>query len=95
MNCRSNLQSLFTLAFLCYSLSSALAQTRLSPTDHCRDFAANAIVTFADQDLANVVNDALGLDMQATLTCGQAAELEQLIVGTTIERVVYGGTLRP
>ena len=37
----------------------------------------------------------LGLDMQATLTCGQAAELEQLIVGTTIEGVVYGGTLRP
>ena len=95
MNCRPNLQSLFTLAFLCYPLSSALAQTTLSPTDHCRDFSTDAIVTFADQDLANVVNDTLGLAVQAALTCGKAAELEQLIVGTTIERVVYGGTLRP
>ena len=84
MNFRPNLQGLFTLAFLYFPLSSALAQTTLSPTDHCRDFSADAIVTFADQDLANVVNDALGLAVQAPLTCGQAAKLERLIVGTTI-----------
>lgn len=95
MNFRHHLSTLLTLVLLCFPFINTYAQTTLSPTDHCRNFSADAIVSFADQDLAEVVNDALGLDSQAPLTCGQAAELEQLIVGTTIERVVYGGTLRP
>ncbi len=75
--------------------ANAQAQIILSPTEHCRDFTEDAIVTFADQDLAEVVNEALGLDVGAALSCGKARSLEQLIVGTSIERVVYGGTLRP
>ena len=75
--------------------ANAQAQIILSPTEHCRDFTEDAIVTFADQDLAEVVNEALGLVAGAALNCGKAASLEQLIVGTSIERVVYGGTLRP
>ncbi len=39
-------------------------------------FSADAIVTFADPDLAEVVNEALGLDAGAALSCGQAAEFE-------------------
>ena len=92
---RRYLSILITLVLLCSNLSSTHAQTILSPTDHCQDFSADAIATFADSDLAEVVSEALGLDRQAAVTCGQAADLEQLIVGTTIERVVYGGTLRP
>lgn len=75
--------------------TSAQAQITLSPADHCRDFSADAIVSFADPDLAEVVNQAAGLAAGEPLSCGQAAGLEQLIAGTTIERVVYGGTLRP
>ena len=86
---------LITLVLLCSPFINAHAQTTLSPTDHCRDFSADAIVTFADADLAEVVNNALGLDVQAPLSCRQAAELERLAVGATSERVVYGGTLRP
>ena len=97
MNRRSHLPMLVTLLLACSLANFANAQTQstLSPTQHCRDFSADAIVTFADLDLAEVVNEALGLDSGALLHCGQAAGLEELIVGTTIERVVYGGTLRP
>jgi hypothetical protein len=95
MSLRPTITKLLALALLCYPLANALAQTTLSPTDHCQDFSADAIVTFADADLAEVVNEALGLEDGAPLSCGQAAELEQLVVGTTIQRVVYGGTLRP
>ena len=70
------------------------AQTTLSSTDHCRDFSESDIVTFADPDLEEVVRDALDLAANEPLTCGQAAGLQQLVVGTDIERVVYGGTLR-
>lgn len=95
MNLRPCLPGMFALAVACLPLFNAQAQTTLSPTDHCRDFSADAIVTFADPDLAEVVNAALGLDAQTPLTCRQAAGLERLNVGSTIERVVYGGTLRP
>ena len=98
MNRRAYLLKMATLVLLCLpfaSITAVQAQTPLSPTQHCRDFSADAIVTFADPDLAEVVSDALGLDTGATISCGQAAELDQLIVGTTIQRVVYGGTLRP
>jgi hypothetical protein len=95
MNLRSRLSNLITLILLCYPFISTQAQTTLSPTDHCRDFSADAIVTFADSDLAEVVNGALGLDVQAPLNCEQAAELMRLAVTATSERVVYGGTLRP
>ena len=91
----STLASLL-LVFFCFT-NSANAQPfkTLSPSEHCRDFSQDAIVTFTDQNLAHVVNEALGLDADAAINCRQAASLEQLIVGTTIERVVYGGTLRP
>jgi len=98
MNRRPYLPKLVTLLLLTCSLvnfANAQTQSTLSPTEHCRNFSANAIVTFADPDLAEVVNEALGLDTGAALSCGQAEELEELIVGTTIQRVVYGGTLRP
>lgn len=98
MNRRYCFPKLATLLLAIFSIANcvnAQAQTTLSPTDHCRDFSADAIVTFADPDLGEVVNDTLGLGPNAALSCGQAAELEQLVVGTTIQRVVYGGTLRP
>ena len=98
MSHRSRLIDPATLVLLCSAVCNSVAtsaQTVLSPADHCHDFAADAIVTFADPDLAEVVNDALNLAPGVPLNCGQAASLEQLIVGTTIERVVYGGTLRP
>ena len=98
---RSGTSVLVTLLIVSGTLSlglikSASAQAAaLAPSDHCRDFPPEAIVSFADSDLAEVVNDALGLSPGDALTCEQAASLEELIVGTTIERVVYGGTLRP
>lgn len=95
MNPRHYLSILITLVLLSSPFIIVHAQTTLSPTDHCRDFSADAIVTFADPDLAAVVNDALGLDAQAPLSCRQAVALERLTVGATSERVVYGGTLRP
>ena len=95
MNIRPIVTKLLALALLCCPLANAAAQTTLSPTDHCQNFTQDAIVTFADVDLAEVVNEALGLAPGAALRCGQAAMLERLVVGTTIERVVYGGTLRP
>lgn len=67
----------------------------LRPTDHCRDFSAAAVVTFADADLEEVIREALGLDTQAELTCSIASQLTELRVPTQIQRVVYGGTLRP
>jgi len=98
MNRLSYLAKLAALPLLCCSFANfanAQVQTTLSPVEHCRDFSQDAIVSFADQDLAEVVTEALGLNVGTPLTCGQAANLEQLIIGTTIERVVYGGTLRP
>jgi len=95
MNFRSLLSNLIALTLLCFPFISTQAQPTLSATDHCRDFSADAIVTFADPDLTEVVHSALGLDTQAPLSCGRAAELEQLAVTATSERVVYGGTLRP
>jgi hypothetical protein len=92
--CLPNLASLL-LSCSCVSFVNAQPQTTLSPTAHCRDFPADSIVSFADPDLAEVVNEALGLESGAPLSCGQAAELKRLVVGTTIQRVVYGGTLRP
>ena len=79
------------------SLTSHLvhAQVTLTPNQHCRDFSPDAIVSFADRDLEAVVREALELDSQEVISCGKAATLETLIVGTSIERVVYGGTLRP
>ena len=81
--------------FYLTNFATAQTPTILSTTDHCHDFSSGAIVTFADSDLAEVVTVALGSDAGAPITCGQAAELNELIVGTSIERVVYGGTLRP
>ena len=81
--------------FYLTNFATAQTPTILSTTDHCHDFSSGAIVTFADSDLAEVVTEALGLDAGAPISCGQAAELNELIVGTSIERVVYGGTLRP
>jgi hypothetical protein len=80
MNFRAYSPKLTTLILLSYCLANfanAQAQTILSPTEHCQDFSADAIVTFADPDLAEVVNEALGLDADAALSCGQAASLEQ------------------
>ena len=95
MHPRRYFSILTTAALLCSPLINVHAQTTLSPMDHCRDFSADALVTFADADLAEVVNKALGLDVGAPLSCGQAGELERLAVTATSERVVYGGTLRP
>jgi hypothetical protein len=84
------------LLFSVYSgILHAQPRFTLAPTNHCRDFPANAQVTFADPDLEEVVRAALDLDAQQPLTCGRAAQLQELIVGSSIERVVYGGTLRP
>ena len=68
MNRRASLPTLATLLLLSCSFANfahAQGQTTLSPTDHCRDFSAAAIVTFSDPDLAEVVNGALGLDTGA------------------------------
>ena len=59
MSPRLYLSILITLVLLCSLSINAHAQTTLSPTDHCRDSSADAIVTFADPDLAEVVNNAL------------------------------------
>ena len=78
MNRRPYLPKLVTLLLLTCSLvnfANAQTQSTLSPTEHCRNFSANAIVTFADPDLAEVVNEALGLDTGAALSCGQACIL--------------------
>jgi len=91
----SNLATLLMLSCSLASFANAQTPAILAPSDHCRDFSADAIVSFADPDLAEVVNQAAGLAAGEPLSCGQAAKLEQLLVGTTIERVVYGGTLRP
>ena len=48
MNPRPYLSILITLVLLCSPFINAHAQTTLSPTDHCREFSADAIVTFAD-----------------------------------------------
>ena len=95
MNFRPRSSNLIALTLLCFPFVTTQAQPTLSPTDHCGDYSADAIVTFADPDLAEVVHSALGLDAQTPLSCGRAAELEQLAVTATSERVVYGGTLRP
>jgi len=92
---RSRLSNLIALTSLCFPFIATHAQPTLSPKDHCRDSSPDAIVTFADPDLAEVVHNALGLDTQTSLSCRQAAELERLAVPATSERVVYGGTLRP
>jgi len=78
-------------------VSIAQAQSRqvLQPSEHCRDFSASAIVTLADPDLEEVIRAALGLDTLEDLTCGAASQLTELLIPTEIERVVYGGTLRP
>lgn len=55
------------------SLANVLAQTTRSPTDHCRDFSADAIVIFAD---AEVVSEAFGLEVGVPLSCRQAADLD-------------------
>ena len=90
-----NLTALLAVFGYLANFVTAEAQTTLSPTDHCQDFSSESIVTFADSDLAEVVNEALGLDASVAVSCGQVAELKELIVGTNIQRVVYGGTLRP
>ena len=54
---------IFWSAFFLGLIDSASAQVpALAPSDHCRDFPPEAIVSFADSDLAEVVNDALGID---------------------------------
>ena len=95
MNFRSDLLNPIALTLTCFPFIAAQAQPTLSPEDHCRNFPADAVVTFADPDLAVLVHDALGLDTQEPLSCERAAVLEQFAVTATSERVVYGGTLRP
>ena len=95
MNFRLQLLNPIALTLMCFPFIATQAQPTLSPEDHCKDFSADAIVTFADPDLAIVVHDALGLDEQEPLSCERAADLEQFAVTATSERVVYGGTLRP
>ena len=95
MNFRLQLLNPIALTLMCFPFIATQAQPTLSPEDHCIDFSADAIVTFADPDLAVLVHDALGLDMQEPLSCERAADLEQFAVTATSERVVYGGTLRP
>lgn len=85
--------SLLTCSFPLF-VQITVAQTTLSPTDHCRDFSPQDIVTFADGDLEEVVRDALEIGAEDPLTCAIASELQALNVGTSIQRVVYGGTLR-
>ena len=78
MNRRPYLPKLVTLLLLtCFLVNFANAQTQstLSPTEYCRNFSANTIITFADPDLAEVVNEALGLDTGAALSCAQACIL--------------------
>ena len=90
---RSGTSVLATLLIVSGTLSlglinSASAQVpALAPSDHCRDFPPEAIVSFADSDLAEVVNDAIGIDPGDALTCELAASLEELIVGTTINEL--------
>jgi hypothetical protein len=95
MNFRSDLLNPIALTLTCFPFIAAQAQPTLSPEDHCRNFPADAVVTFADPDLAGLVHDAVGLDAQEPLSCERAADLEQFAVTATSERVVYGGTLRP
>ena len=87
MNFRSHLLNPIALTLMCFPFIATQAQPTLSPEDHCRDFSADAIVTFADPDLAVVVHDALGLDVQEPLSCERAADLEQFAVTATSERV--------
>lgn len=58
--------------------SGAWAQQVLQTTDNCRDYAASAIVTFADAVLEKEVRDALSLGPQDILTCGKASQLTTL-----------------
>ena len=94
---RVNLGSLVLLAFALAPPSANQAQSRqvLEPSDNCTDHSATAIVTFSDSDLEEVVRAALSVGVDEDLTCGKVAKLTQLRVPSEIERVVYGGTLRP
>ena len=86
---------LLTFSLALPSASQAQSRQVLEPSDNCSDHSATAIVTFSDSDLEEVVRAALSIGMGEDLTCGKVAELTQLRVPSEIERVVYGGTLRP
>ncbi len=71
--------------------STAWGQQVLQPTDHCRDFAAADIVSFADAVLEQEVRDALSLGPQDNLSCSLAAQLSNLDAsGTGARRSVSG-----
>ena len=81
MNRRS--YSLHLILLLCIGkLASAQTHDTLSPTEHCRDFSSDAIISFADPDLAEVVNEALGLEAGIPLSCGQAVSYTHLTLPT-------------
>ena len=84
----------FLPALFVSSLGMAQAPV-LGAGEHCRDYPGSAIASFADADLEEVVRDALGVDAQEALTCDVLSGLTQLGVASDLDRVVYGGTLRP
>lgn len=78
MNFRTRLSNLIALTFLCFPFIATHGQPSLSPTDHCRDYSGDAIVTFADAVLEQAVHEALSLGPQDSLSCDQAAQLTAL-----------------
>ena len=63
-----NLATLLLLSCSLASFANAQAPAILAPTDHCRDFSADAIVTFADPDLEQRVRDALQMPAGSRLS---------------------------
>lgn len=69
---------LFFAALSLMLCSGAWGQQLLQPTDHCRDYSASAIVSFADEVLEGEVHKALSLGPEESLNCGKAAQLTLL-----------------
>lgn len=71
--------------------ATSWAQQVLLPTDHCQNFAATDVVSFADEVLAQEVRDALSLSADEALTCAAVAQLTSLDAsGTGARRSVSG-----
>lgn len=58
--------------------SGAWAQQISQPNEHCLDYSASDIATFADAVLESKVRDALSIGAQANLTCDLAAQLTKM-----------------
>ena len=80
---------------LVFNPEAAQAQQILQPADDCRDYAASAIVTFADAILEGMVREALSIGPQDELSCALAAQLTVLSVpGPLVVRTVSGSPKR-